>query len=76
MLIAGCVSLSYTLLRLENYSQSLCDFLYRRIMSYNDVEQKKYYCFNRSSFPASVESFGYKTLVIYSADYLSPIAPK
>ena len=40
-------------------------FLNLLIISLSEAEQKKYYYFSLSSFPCSLESFGYRTLFAY-----------
>lgn len=68
---AGCVSFNYTATFDGNAFQSNTFLLLNLLtISYILAETKRYYYFNLNSFPASVESFGYKTDVIYSAFYL------
>jgi hypothetical protein len=49
------------------YYLNLLFFLNLLKASYNVAHTKKYCCFSLNSFPLYDESFGYKTLEIYSA---------
>ena len=70
------VSLSYIAAFWGNSDHSLFFFLNLLMMSYKVAHTKKYYCLSLNSFPLGVLSFGYKTLLMYSALYLFSIALK